>query len=438
MDRTPDNPIAQQRSLLFVDDESNILSSLKRLFKPLGYKLFFANSGAEGLEILDQQPIDLIVSDMRMPEMDGADFLGRAARKWPDTIRLLLTGHADMTTTIKAINSGQIYYYISKPWDEDHIKVIIQQALEHKFLQDERSRLLELTRKQNEELADLNTGLEKKVLQRTEELHQTMDKLKDAHKELQNNYDTTIRVFSGFIELSENAIAGHSHRVAEMADGLASRMGVSEEYRKTIIHAALLHDIGKLGLPGELINTPFKSLKPRDQKKVLEHAVIGQTILMALEPLQQASQLIRGHHERFDGLGYPDKLVGNEIPMGARILAVINDYDALVSGTLETSVYSDSSAREYLEENKGSRYDPAVVDAFIDLLSEITDIDDATMTAMDTNDLKQGMEVARDILTRNGLLLLPKGFVLNQKTIEQLRYLEKKYDTTFTIFIRKS
>jgi len=424
--------------LLFVDDESNILSSLRRLFKPLGYKLFFANSGAAGLEILEQQSIDLIVSDMRMPEMDGADFLGRAARKWPDTIRLLLTGHSDMATTIKAINSGQIYYYISKPWDEGHIKVVIRQALEHKFLQNERSRLLELTQKQNEELAELNTGLENKVLQRTEELRQTMDKLKDAHNALQNNYDTTIRVFSSFIELSENAIAGHSHRVAEMADGLATRMGINDDYKKTIIHAALLHDIGKLGLPDSLINTPFKSLKPRDQKKVLEHAVIGQTILMALGPLQQASQLIRGHHERFDGHGYPDKLVGNEIPMGARILSVINDYDALISGTLETSVYSDSRAREYLEENKGSRYDPAVVDAFIDLLSEITDIDDTTMTAMSTNDLNQGMEVARDILTRNGLLLLPKGFVLSQKTIEQLRYLEKKYATTFTIFIHKS
>lgn len=425
------------RSLLFVDDEENILSSLKRLFRSTGYELFFANSGASGLQIMQQHPVDLVISDMRMPEMDGAEFLSHVARQWPDTMRILLTGQADLQTTIKAINSGQIYFYISKPWDDNDIKLVIRQAIEHKFLEEERHRLLALTRKQNEELTELNANLEKKVLKRTKELRKALEFLEKAHKTLQNNYDTTIRVFSNLIELSEDTIAGHSHRVAEMVDGLATRLCLSDQDKKTVVNAALLHDIGKLGLPNNLINTPFKSLKPKDQQAVLEHSVIGQTLLMALEPLQDASQIIRSHHERYDGLGYPDRLTGEHIPLNARILTVVNDYDALVSGTLESTAFSDAQAREYLTKNKGTRYDPAVVNAFIDLLTEIQDIDEATMVLVDTKDLVPGMVVAKDIMTKNGLMLLPKGYVLTQKVIDQVRYLERKHETTFAVSIKK-
>jgi len=425
------------RSLLFVDDEDNILSSLKRLFRSQGYELYFSGSAANGLQILQQRPIDLVVSDMRMPEMDGAEFLSRVAEQWPDTMRILLTGQADLSATIKAINNGQIYYYISKPWDDNDIKLVIRQALEHKFLEEERRRLLKLTRKQNEDLTELNANLEKKVLKRTKELRKALEYLEKAHKSLQTNYDTTIRVFSNLIELSEDAIAGHSHRVAEMADGLATRLCLTEQDKKNIVHAALLHDIGKLALSSELINTPFKSLRPKDQQAVLEHSVIGQTLLMALEPLQEASQIIRSHHERYDGLGYPDRLSGEHIPLNARILAVVNDYDALINGTLESSAFSETQARDYLVENKGSRYDPAVVSAFIDLLTEIQDIDEATMILLSTKDLATGMIVAKDIMTKNGLMLLPKGYVLNQKVIDQIRYLERKYETTFSVSIKK-
>ena len=426
------------RSLLFVDDEENILSSLKRLFRSMGYELYFANNGAKGLQILQQYPVDLVVSDMRMPEMDGAEFLSRVAEQWPDTMRILLTGQADLSSTIKAINNGQIYYYVSKPWDDNDIKLVIRQALEHKFLEEERHRLLDLTRKQNEELTELNNNLEAKVLKRTKELRKAMEFLEKAHKSLKNNYDTTIRVFSSLIELSEDSIAGHSHRVAELADGLSIRLGLNEQDKKTVVHAALLHDIGKLGMPSELINTPFKSLKPKDQLAVLEHSVIGQTLLMALEPLHDAAQLIRSHHERYDGLGYPDRLSGEHIPLNARILTVVNDYDALVNGSLESIPFSDDQARNYLLENKGTRYDPAVVNAFIELLSEIKDIDENTMIVVETKDLKPGMVIAKDILTTNGLLLLPKGYILTNKVIDQIRYLERKHETTFIISIQKT
>jgi len=426
-------------SVLFVDDEENILSALKRLFRPAGYKIFVANGGTNGLQVLQQHPIDLVISDMRMPEMDGAEFLSRVAEQWPGTVRILLTGYADLTSTIKAINSGQIYRYISKPWEDNDIKLVIRQALEHKFLEEERRRLLALTRKQNEELTELNANLETKVMQRTEEVRQTMSLLEDAHQDLQRNYDTTIRIFSNLVELREGSMAGHSHRVAEMAERLAIQLGVGEDDKKIIVNAGLLHDIGKIGLPDDLINTPYRSLKPQDQQKVMEHSVIGQTTLMALEPLQEASHLIRSHHERYNGQGYPDRLSGTDIPFGARILAVVNDYDALTSGTLEATAFSEEQAMNYIQEHKGKHYDPAVVDAFVAVLRESGGLaDNVRVITVTTKELEPGMVVAKDILTDSGLLLLPKGYVLTEKVIDRVGLLEERINTAFTFAIQKT
>jgi response regulator RpfG family c-di-GMP phosphodiesterase len=165
-----DTPAEQPATLLFVDDEANILSALKRLFRPHGYRIFTAGGGAEGLEIMARESVDLVVSDMRMPEMNGAQFLEQVRLNWPETVRILLTGYAEIGATIDAINKGQIYRYISKPWEDNDIVIAVQHALERKLLQREKQRLELLTKKQNEELRELNESLEDKVKARTEEV----------------------------------------------------------------------------------------------------------------------------------------------------------------------------------------------------------------------------------------------------------------------------
>ena len=140
MSETPAAPTSQDApgasaTLLFVDDESNILSSLKRLFRPLGYRIFTAEGGAQGLEIMEREIVDLVLSDMRMPEMNGAQFLEKVREKWPDTVRILLTGYAEIGATIDAINKGQIYRYVSKPWEHNDITLIVKHALQQKTLE---------------------------------------------------------------------------------------------------------------------------------------------------------------------------------------------------------------------------------------------------------------------------------------------------------------
>jgi response regulator RpfG family c-di-GMP phosphodiesterase len=154
--------------ILCVDDEANILAALRRVFRPLGYQVLVAESGKEALQILEQGgQVDLVISDMRMPEMDGARFLAEVRRRWPEIVRMLLTGYADMESTVAAINEGQIYRHISKPWNEDELLITVRGALERRVLEQEKRRLERLTAEQNLELKRLNAGLEEKVSERT-------------------------------------------------------------------------------------------------------------------------------------------------------------------------------------------------------------------------------------------------------------------------------
>ncbi len=444
MSETQETPASQvaaeaHETLLFVDDEANILSSLKRLFRPLGYRILTAESGAQGLEIMEREAIDLVVSDMRMPGMNGAQFLEQVNERWPETVRMLLTGYAEIGATIDAINKGHIYRYISKPWEDNDIVLAIRHALRQKQLERANRGLEELTRRQNEELKELNANLEEKVKARTEELRQTMGFLEVAHEKLKKGFITSIRVFSNLIEMREGAMAGHSRRVAELSRAIAQQMGMNEPDAQDVFLAALLHDVGKIGLPDHLLEKPFASLTTEERIEVIKHPVKGQTALMALEQLHGAAKLIRSHHERFDGLGYPDKLVGLEIPLGARIIALANEYDAVQIGTLLSKRLKQSDAVLFIQEGKGRRYDPAVVDAFMTVMgaSGETALAEAELT-LHSEYVRPGMVLSRDLMSKQGELLLSKDYLLDAALIEQIRNFERLGDKlTLYVYAKK-
>lgn len=426
----------QQTTLLFVDDEPNILAALRRLFRPLGYRIFIAESGAQGLEIFNSETIDLVISDMRMPVMDGAQFLEQVRMKSPDTVRILLTGYADISSTIDAINKGQIYRYIAKPWEDNDISLTVRHALEQKMLAREKARLEELTRKQNEELKDLNANLEEKVKARTEEVRQTMGFLEVAHEKLKKSFLTSIRVFSNLMELREGEMAGHSRRVADLARKLAKRMGMSDAEAQDVMVAGLLHDIGQIGLPDKLLHRPFSMLAGEERAAVMKHPVVGQAALMALEQLQVAAKLIRSHHERFDGQGFPDGLSGLAIPLGARVLTVANEYDAAQQGYLMSKRLNAEDALSFIKEGRGKRYDPQVVDAFVAMLGGGEPVPHEREIALHTGDLQPDMVLTRDLVTRDGLLLLARDYILDDSLIDQLRNYERTDGRSMVVHVK--
>lgn len=427
-------------TLLFVDDEPSILSALRRLFRPHGYRIFVAESGAAGLAILEQEAIDLVISDMRMPEMDGASFLKQVRARWPKVMRILLTGYADINSTVSAINEGEIYRYIAKPWDDNEILSTVREATERQYLEAENQRLSELTQAQNEALKALNSSLEQKVAERTAELSQALSFVEQTHAELKKSFLTSVQVFAGVIELRSGPagkpLAGHGRRVAEKARAVARRMGLLEGEVQNIMLAALLHDIGKLGLPDDLLAKPYNTLSGEQRAQVMKHPLMGQNILMGIDKLRDAALIVRHHHEYYDGSGYPDRLSGLAIPQGARILTVANDYDALQIGTLVQRPLKAKEALDFLIENRSKRYDPAVVDAFVQLIAE-TVKEGPIEIPLRTMHLKPGMAVCRDLLHPDGYLLLAAGSTLTADIIGQLHRLEQVEQQNLTVYIRQ-
>ena len=423
-------------TILFVDDEANILSSLKRLFRPLGYRIFMAESGAQGLEIMKREAVDLVISDMRMPEMNGAQFLEKVRERWPDTVRILLTGYAEIGATIEAINKGQIYRYVSKPWEDNDITLIVKHALQQKMLEHETQRLEELTRKQNEELKNLNAHLEEKVLARTSELSQTMMFLDAAHEKLKKSFITSVRVFSNLIEMRNPNRSGHSRRVADLARTLAQNMGMSAGEVQDVFIAGLLLDIGKIGLQDRLLDKPFHSLSVDERAEMVKYPVKGEMALMALEQLHGAAKLIRSHRERFDGTGFPDHLSGLAIPLGARILALVEDYDTALMGTAFVKPLKPAEALLLIQDGKGKRYDPMVVDAFlIEIGKTRSATDSASELALRSGQMLPGMVISRELMTHTGDMLLSKGHVLNEQLIDQIRDFERMDGHPLTIYV---
>lgn len=422
-------------TLLFVDDEPSILSSLRRLFRPLGYTIHVAESGARGLELLSEHPIDLVISDMRMPHMDGAQFLETVRNRWPEVVRLLLTGYADVSSTVAAINRGEIYRYIAKPWDDNDIVLVVHKALEYKRLQTENTRLLALTQAQNAELESVNASLEAKVQARTAELRRALDLLQTSNANLKKSFLTTIKLLSGLLDVRSRLLGGHARRVAEHARGLAQRLGEDEASVQSIFFASLLHDLGKIGWSEDLIDKPWNRLTPDERNIVVKHPVFAQNLLMAIEPLRDATVIIRHHHERFDGMGYPDQLGGIAIPLGARILAVVNDYDSLLLGTLTARPLSTGEARTFLQDNRGSRYDPTIVDVFDSILSERgqVEVEERQLKIMH---LHPGLTLSRDVMHPEGYLLLLAGHVLDEHLIGQLAKIEAASGRPIPVFVR--
>ncbi len=428
----------EQDSLLFVDDEKNILSSLRRLFRPLGYQIYVASSGQEGLDILKQHPVDLVISDMRMPEMDGAQFLEQVSQLYPDTVRILLTGFADINSTIDAINKGKIYRYLSKPWEDTEITLTVRQALETKQLEREKDRLQRITEHQNEQLKDLNENLEQKVLARTEELQQTADMLDLANQELQQSYQHTMRAFSNLVTMRESLSGRFSQKVADLSRALAKSMGLESHQVDDIYYAALLHEIGKLGLSDALLNQPSYRLEKKELTSYQRYPMIGQSALMAVEALQATAGLIRSQEECVDGSGFPDGLALKNIPLGARILALARDYYGYQIGKILKDACSPIEALERIKQQSGKRYDPKIVDVFEALLKRQKEAKQGYKEVkITTGQLRSGMRLSRDLFNRGEMLLLTKDRVFTSTLIKKLIMVEEIEKDSFEVYVYK-
>ncbi|MBG7621398.1 response regulator [Herbaspirillum sp. AP02] len=407
--------------ILLVDDEQSILSALKRSFRPQGYQLLTATSAEAALEMMAAAEVDLVISDMRMPGMSGAQFLAQVRRQWPATTRILLTGYSEIGSTISAINDGGIHHYLSKPWDDRELLMIVAHALQEQQLRKQKMTLERKVHEQNLQLADFNRQLERQVQARTEELRQTVMFLESAQEEEHKSFLSMLHVFSDISELRAGLASGQSARVARWCEQLALRMGMTTHHARDTMMAGMLHGIGKLGLSEELVRKPIEKMSSEELQRFLWHPVKGQMLLTPIPSLTETGEIIRHQHERHDGRGVPESLSGDAIPLGSRILAVVRDFEGLCNGGITSHNVTPEKALSILRTHAGHRYDPLVVETFVAMIEEQRLMLEQQTRLLAPQELRVGMRLAEDLRTRSGVLLLNKEHVLDEAILARLR-----------------
>ncbi|OGI01897.1 MAG: hypothetical protein A2104_08180 [Candidatus Melainabacteria bacterium GWF2_32_7] len=314
-------------NILVVDDEIDNLQLFIRTFRKK-YNVLIANSGYEAIEILKNNQVDLIISDHKMPEMDGVEFLTRTLNICPDTIRILLTAYTDASSLINAINNAKIYRYVKKPWNINDLTTIVDRALD---------------------------------------VHQLNNDNKELAIDLKELFSGTIAAITGALDAKDSFTFGRSKRVTYYALQTGKYLGLSDSELSELELAGLLHDIGMIGVPERVINKPG-TLSSEEYDAIKQHVIHGVKILEEIKQFEAVINTIKFHHERYDGNGYPFGLKNDEIPVSAKIISVADTYDAMTSDRAYRKGLSHESAIAELKKGVGAQFDPDIVNAFVAII----------------------------------------------------------------------
>ncbi len=336
------------RRILFVDDERILLKAFTRALRKSEYEVHTAGCAAEGLEAVKSTQFAVVVSDLRMPGVDGVAFLESVRTVQPEALRILVSGKGDFESVVELINRVGLFRFVVKPWDIADLRATIRLAVERYNLFDDNRRLNGLFASKCYELSELNANLGRQIQERTSLL---------------------LLGLMNALDLRDTDTQWHSRRVALYSRRLGIELGLEGEELLAVERGALLHDVGKIGVPDTIL-LKRGQLVSDERREIERHAEHGFRILGGIEFLGEAREIVRQHHEHFDGTGYPRGLAGDEIIMGARIFAVVDAYDAMTTDRSYRVARSHGEASLELEKMKATMFDPRVVEAWIGIPEE--------------------------------------------------------------------
>ncbi len=331
-----DSVMKTGEKILIVDDEAAIRSLFVEALEELGYRCDVAGNGLECLEKFYRvKDYDVVLLDIQMPKLNGIETLKKLKAYSPDLSIIMVSASRDIENVRAALKEGA-YDYVFKPFNVNDVDNVIRRALE-------RSNLIRANK-------DYQKNLEKKVMEQTQEL---------------------VRVYSGTLEamilaldLREHETGYHSYRVTEYAINLGKHMKLSDEEISIIAKGALLHDIGKIGVPDHILLKPDK-LTDDEWELMRKHAEFGYELLKKIEFLEHSAKIVHSHHERYDGKGYPSGLSGEDIPLGSRIFSVVDALDAMTSRRSYRKAIPFEEAVQRIAEASGTQFDPKVIEVFL-------------------------------------------------------------------------
>jgi len=333
-------PTTASPRILIVDDEVEITEILADLLSE-DYECLKAGSAEQALVLLGQSEFQLVISDITMPGMSGLEMIPHAKDLSPETVVVMISGMQTVESAIGALRLGA-FDYLMKPFDLRQVEAVVKRALEHHDL---------VAAKQRYE-----NHLEELVEQRTAELDRALNSLEGA-------YRSTLKALTAALETRDSETHGHSERVVSYSLRLGREYGLNSEQMKSLEFGALLHDIGKIGVPDSILRKPAK-LTEEEWVRMREHPLHGQQILRGIEFLQGAARVVAQHHEKWDGTGYPLGLRGDDIDICARIFAVADAFDAITSDRVYRRGKSYEAASQELDDWAGRQFDAKVVEAF--------------------------------------------------------------------------
>jgi len=331
-----------QEKILVVDDEEAIREVVSTLLESQGFACKVFSNGRLALEGFQKDTYDLVLSDIVMPEMDGLKLLAELRRLDPDVPVIMVTAMHDIAIALEAIRAGA-YDYILKPFEKDQLHLSVERALEHRRL------VLENRTYQSD--------LEHLVAERTQQLS-------IALQDLEQSYDHTLEALGGALDAKDAETEGHCQRVTAFTIRIAKSMGVDKGLLRHIARGAFLHDIGKMGVPDSILRKPGP-LTAEEREIMRRHCEIGYSVLQRIPFLKEAAEIVLAHQECYDGSGYPRGLKGEQIPLGARIFAVADTLDAMISDRPYRKALPISAAREEIRRYSGRQFDPRVVEVFL-------------------------------------------------------------------------
>src|ERR1700691_5716926 len=335
--------------ILVVDDEETIREIVSSMLGGAHFQTRQAACGIEALSILESgDEFDLVLSDLMMAEMDGIALVERAKERYPDMPIVMVTAVHDISVALQALRNGA-YDYLLKPFEREQLLATVRRALENRRLKRENDAY--------------RTNLEALVAARTQQW-------KTALSNLEKSYDITLEALGDALDLQDAETEGHSRRDTAFTIAIARKMGLSKEAISVIARGAFLHDIGKMAIPDDILRKPGK-LTEEEMAIMMEHCYLGYKIISRIPFLAEAAEIVYSHQERFDGLGYPRGLKGNEIPLGARIFALADTLDAMRSDRPYRKAQSIEAVRKEIEAWAGRQFDPQIVKVFLEMPDNI-------------------------------------------------------------------
>ncbi len=357
--------------ILVVDDEERNLRLMEALLTPMGYEISLAQSGMQAFEMVVANPPDVILLDIMMPKIDGFE----VARRMKGDERtcmipiVMVTNLADVEDRVKALRAGADDF-LSKPVDKLELSARVGSLVKVKAF--------------NDHMRNHREKLEAEVGERTRQLQEAFKKIKEASRE-------TIHRLSRAAEFKDKDTVGHLFRVSNYAALIARKIGLGEKTVESILLAAPMHDIGKIGVPDHILRKPGK-LAPEEWEIMKRHTVFGAKILEGSKVgfIRLAEVIAMTHHEKWDGTGYPRKLAGRKIPLVGRIMAIADVFDALTTRRPYKEAFPVEKSFEIIRQGRGSHFDPELVDVFISVAEKVFEIREEYADDKTDREIKSG------------------------------------------------